>query len=311
MADNTALATRSADHWGGLLGAPRLIRDRENAVFEVVLRSGQRAALRLHRAGYQSLDAIEAELRWTSALADLGFSCPRPVPTVDNELVKTCPTGRAVSLVTWIDAKPIGESGVPFDAPLRTQIALYEQLGAKIAELHQLTRQIDSSGFSRASWDLDGLLGEAPLWGRFWENPSLTKAEVELLQAARRNAAQQLSEINALDIILIHADLIQENILLNKSGLHIIDFDDSGFGYPGYDLGTALIQHSGGDALEPLTDAICAGYGCDRRDMSLFIMLRSMASCGWIMTRAPRDDPKQRSYAERALICAQRFLKGI
>lgn len=310
MTDITDLALEAASHWGGVAHTPRLIGDRENAVFEVMLTTGHRAALRLHRQGYQTLASIEAELIWTEALADKDFPCPRPIRTAEGTLVTTLSNGRPVSMVTWIDATPIGENGVAFDGPLEAQVALYEQLGGLIARLHQITDEIDTSAFDRPQWNNEGLLGETPLWGRFWQNPALTKSEADQLQIARKNAAQQLNEINALETSLIHADLLQENVLKNADGLHVIDFDDSGFGYKFYDLGVALIQHAESPDLDALTQALCKGYGCATDLMPLFMMLRSMASCGWIMSRAAADDPRQRFYAERALRCAEIYLNS-
>lgn len=310
MTDITTQAQQAATFWGGFADAPRLIRNRENAVFEVTLQTGQRAALRLHRQGYQTHSAIEAELTWTLALAQSGFPCPRPIAAKDGRTVQTLAGGRLVSMVTWIDARPIGENAVPFKGSLEQQQSLYTRLGALIAQLHARTDQLGMGALDRPSWGRDGLLGDQPLWGRFWENSSLTAAEQALLKRARDHAAKQLQAIPELQETLIHADLIQENVLQNAQGLHIIDFDDSGFGYKLYDLGAALIQHAESPDLDALTKALCAGYGCDTSLMSLFIMLRAMASCGWIMSRAPATDPKQRFYAARALNCAQRYLSS-
>ena len=67
--------------WGA--GDPVLIAQRENAVYRVT-RSGACFALRLHRPGYQSHAAILSELLWTDRLAEAGFPCPRPIPTLDG-----------------------------------------------------------------------------------------------------------------------------------------------------------------------------------------------------------------------------------
>ena len=55
----TALASEAAALWQGK--PLRLLRNRENAVFEIAIPSG-RAALRLHRIGYQDSAAIASEL---------------------------------------------------------------------------------------------------------------------------------------------------------------------------------------------------------------------------------------------------------
>ena len=293
--------------WGGVQAPPRLINERENAVFEARLNSGAHVALRLHRAGYQSLEAVQSELIWTRELADKGFPCPRPVRSVAGDLVHCLASGQLASVVSWIDAAPIGENGVAFEGTFAEHLALMRIFGQLIRQLHDLTGALDTSELVRPRWDLDGLLGETPHWGRFWENPSLTENERSIVQNARENAAQQLFENKDLPEGLIHADLLQENVLGNADGLHIIDFDDSGFGYHFFDLGTALIQHAEHPQLDALSAALCDGYGAGHEYMPLFMTLRAMASAGWIMSRAAPDDPRQRFYAERLLRCAQTF----
>jgi Ser/Thr protein kinase RdoA (MazF antagonist) len=310
MTDVDARAQRAAQAWGGVVAPPRLVGARENAVFEARLTDGQRVALRLHRPGYQTRSAIEAELRWTEALGGLGFPCPRPIRSRDGGLVHALADGQLASAVSWIDATPIGAGGDAFAGSLAEQEALYHRLGALTRRLHDMTDQIETAGFDRPRWDLPGLLGEAPHWGKFWENPALSEAEADLLQTARRHAAQQLNEISRLDIGLIHADLLQENVLCNADGLHIIDFDDSGFGYRLFDLGVALVQHEGRPELPALTDSLCDGYGCGTEHMPLFMMLRGFASCGWVIPRLAHDDPGHRRYADRALRCATAFLNS-
>ncbi len=295
--DEAALA------WGGVQAPPRLINERENAVYEARLKSGAHVALRLHRAGYQSQEAIRSELIWTQALAEKGFPCPRPVPALDGTLVQSLASGQCASVVSWINAAPIGASGMAFEGTLAEHVALLRAFGQLIRRLHDLTETLETTALVRPNWDQDGLLGDTPHWGRFWENSSLSRKERSIVQNGRKNAAQQLLENNDLTQGLIHADLLQENVLCNADGLHIIDFDDSGFGYHFFDLGTALIQHAEHPQLDALSAALCDGYGAGHAYMPLFMALRAMASAGWIMSRAAPDDPRQRFYAERLLRC--------
>ncbi len=311
--DAAQRAIEAAQAWGGSLARPRLIRNRENVVFKARLRSGEVAALRLHRMGYQQAAAIEDELRWMAQLSTAGFPCPTPLPTDTGALIHALADGQICSAISWIDAPAIGENGVPYPGTQDEHLALYRSVGELAARLHATTDALATQDFTRPHWSADGLLGEAPLWGRFWENPSLDPAERAELSSAREHAAQHLDGLPGLDQGLIHADLMQENILQNDQ-LWLIDFDDSGFGYRLYDLATALIQHAESPYLVDLEQAVSQGYAgtSHKADeiaalMPLFIMLRSMASCGWIMSRAPRDDPRQRFYADRALRCARRY----
>ena len=66
----------------------RLIVARENAVYEMALPDGHRAALRLHRAGYQGAAAIQAERWWCTELARMGLPVPEPIALRDIDTRK-------------------------------------------------------------------------------------------------------------------------------------------------------------------------------------------------------------------------------
>ena len=67
----------------------------------------------------------------------------------------------------------------------------------------------------RPAWDLNGLLGKTPFWGKFWENPALSAGERKFLIYTRDAAIEYLSNIKDPDFGLIHADALQENVFLN------------------------------------------------------------------------------------------------
>ncbi|MCR8724707.1 phosphotransferase enzyme family protein [Frigidibacter sp. ROC022] len=301
-------------HWGPLAEAPRLIKHRENAVFEVHLADGAHAALRLHRPGYQSDAAIRSELWWCQALAAAGFPAAEPLPTRAGALLVPGPR-HAASLIRWCDGQPLGAAGEPLppEAP-----ALYHRLGALIADLHDATDRLTlPPGFTRPTWDAEGFLGEAPLWGRFWDSPALSGPDRALLTRARDAALRALEALESPDFGLIHADVLRENVLVADGRLTLIDFDDSGFGYRFYDLATALSQGSDDPGLAPVARALLDGYARHRplppeapRLLTLFCLLRAMASVGWLASRAAPDDPRQKGYIARATRLAELWLQG-
>jgi Ser/Thr protein kinase RdoA (MazF antagonist) len=282
------------------------------------LPGGERAALRLHRPGYQSQGAIRSELWWMAQLAEAGVPVPRPVPTRDGALVAEV-DGRAASVVSWVEGAQIGDGATPLEDDAQAVAARYRALGALIAAMHDATDALAlPPHFERFSWNRDAYVGNDPLWGRFWENPALTSEEAELLRAARVEADDVLArhEAEGADFGLIHADVLRENVLTHEGRLSLIDFDDSGFGFRAYDLATAEVQ-----GLEDPMNAVASlalheGYRAARRadapplgDVTLFVALRTFASCGWIVTRAAPDDPRQRFYADRAVRAARRLLR--
>ena len=119
------------------------------------------------------------------------------------------------------------------------------------------------------------------------------------------------------DYGLIHADVLRENLLDDAGRLWLIDFDDCGFGFRLYDLATALSQSLDEPQLPGLAAALLDGYGESRRLppqpgqwLTLFVLLRCLASCGWPITRSTADDPRMRPYATRALRLARLYLDG-
>jgi Ser/Thr protein kinase RdoA (MazF antagonist) len=288
----TRIAQSALAHWGG--GAARLISIRENVVFDVISNDGRRMAMRLHRQGYRSRSAIEAELVWCTRLAESGFPAPAPVLCLDGALTVQV-SNTIVSCVTWIE-------GGPCDAPDFTEI------GALVARLHSAP-QPDLPML----WDVNALLGSEPAWGRFWENPQFT-AEDRVLIATASELARRLLDERGYDTGAIHGDLLRENILCDAHGLALIDFDDCGQGYYLYDLSTALIQSFEVQDFNARCDALLAGYKSIRPlvhagDLPVFIMLRAFASAGWILSRGEINDDRVALYAKRARLAAPRVLE--
>jgi Ser/Thr protein kinase RdoA (MazF antagonist) len=300
------LAAEAAGHWGGV--PVRLIRNRENAVFEMRLPGGQRAALRLHRMGYQPEASIRSELWWCAALAAKGVAVPAALPTLAGDLLVTLSNGRWASVIEWIEGAPLGEAGVPFSAPLPLVLEQHQALGQLIRNLQEVTVALDlPDWFQRPSWDRDGLTGETPFWGRFWEHPSASADQRAVLIRARDALREVLSGQGPVQ--LIHADVLRENVLVNEGSVYLIDFDDSGFGFPLYDLGTTLSQNLYEPGYEAIRDALMAGYGTDdRRMVELMTLARTCASVGWTMPRLAADDPINARHIARAVMWADRVL---
>ncbi len=306
------IAAEALYYWGSA-GAPlRLVWQSENVVFETRLQGGVRAALRLHRPGYQGRGGIEAELAWCAELAAAGVPVAAPIRAVDGRFTAGLP-GRVVSCVAWVEGEPLGAA----DAGLSGSAVLAQAgaVGGLIARLHNAIDAGAAPGGRRPAWDAEGLLGETPRWGRFWEHPDLTPAEANLLLLARRRAFEALAE--ARDYGPIHADVIRGNVILGPAGLTLIDFDDSGPGWRLYDLASALVQSFGDPLMGAQAVALVAGYRGERplaadqaALLPLFVALRAFASAGWVVSRTAPGDARRRAYAARAVAAGRALLEG-
>lgn len=303
-----ALASEAARHWGG--HSPRLIRNRENAVFEIALPSGP-AALRLHRMGYQADTAIWSELWWCAALAAEGVAVPAALPTLEGDLLVTLSNGRKASVIEWVEGEALGIAGQPYDLPLPVLLDRHRTLGRLVAEFHAATQRLAlPPQFSRPRWDIPGLVGDTPFWGRFWEHPEASPVQRKTLERARAFLAERLqAHAETAPIVPIHADVLRENVLVNDRSLSLIDFDDSGWGFALYDLGTVMSQNLYEPARDAIRDALMEGYGTsDTETVEMFTLARTCASVGWTMPRLAPGDPVHPRHIARACMWADRVM---
>lgn len=311
----SAEAAEAAAHWGGA-SRLRLINDRENAVYEAQLPFGC-AALRLHRPGYQTETAIRSELWWCAAMAEAGAPVPRPLPAQDGGLLKALSTGRLASVIAWVEGPGFGEAGVPLAGSREELVARFRAVGDLVARFHDATDALTlPDWFQRPRWDVDGLTGDNPFWGRFWEHPALEPAERDVLLQARAHVRAALAAHQAQggDFGLIHADVLRENVLMAADGPKLIDFDDAGWGFRVYDLGTMLSQTLTEPHLPALAAALADGYAA-RRPLTpgllgVATLARCCASVGWAAPRLAPDHPVHRRHIARAVTLARAVLDG-
>jgi Ser/Thr protein kinase RdoA (MazF antagonist) len=278
-------------HWGILGAHYKLIAARENEVYKVTT-AIDTFALRLHRQGYRTDTELWSELKWMEAVSAGGIKVPAPIASTSGDVLHVI-GGVQVDVLTWM----VGET---LDVTLaqqetKTRIALLHTLGQNMARLHDLSDAWDKpKDFARCAWDIDGLLGEAPLWDRFWDNPALTSDEYDLFNTFRHRARADLTnQASDLGYGLIHADLVAANVMVNGTDLNFIDFDDGGYGYRVFEVATALLKHiDAPDYLhlkQALIDGYSAGRATDLGSLSLFMALRAATYVGWNIKRTDED----------------------
>ena len=282
---------KSLSLWGFCGADCRLIAERENRVYRVD-HAGRVFALRLHRPGYCSEAELRSELQWMEAAGAGGVGVPAPVASTSGAFLHVI-DGVAVDVLHWLDGRPLGKSGVPLE--LHNREAVFRALGRETARLHAVSDAWTlPEGFTRRRWDRDGLLGEAPVWGRFWDNPTLSAEDRALFLRLRETAAAALAaRESTLDFGLIHADLVRENVMVHGDDVRFIDFDDSGFGFRLFDLATTLLRNQSEPDYDVLKAALLDGYlslrDLDLAALDLFVVLRAATYVGWIISRM--DEP--------------------
>ena len=310
LADIEDLATAALERWGVRNLSPQLLKHRENTVYRVEDPSGDPAVLRVHRPGYHDETAILSELLWMTQLSSNGIDLPRPIPAEDGRLLVSVGTDhstdkRYVDMLSWVTGDKMGLTGTPLTLATDQIGPLFFSLGYAAAQLHNLSdRWTLPPEFVRHAWDQNGLIGEAPFWGRFWDLPDLRRIDRELLVQGREAASQWLTAYaEQLDYGLIHADLVKENVLIDNGTVRLIDFDDAGFGWRIFELATVLLKTRDEPEYPRIKQSLFEGYrncrtlsAADEDSLPLFMMLRSFTYLGWWNER--RNEPGMSAYIE-------------
>jgi Ser/Thr protein kinase RdoA (MazF antagonist) len=293
------VAEAALSNWN-LAGELSLIKQRENTVYRLVTNEGAQYALRVHRANYHSDVSLKSELAWMQALESYGIGVPQVIPTTTGEYftrvkIVGVSESRQVDLLDWIEGEQIGsiERGLGDDPDTIRHI--YANIGRVAAQVHnQSSHWTLPEGFERHAWNVEGLVGDNALWGKFWELEALTPEQRTKLLAAREQVRRELIEFGqaSSDYSLIHADFVPENFLVDGDQVNIIDFDDAGFGWHLFELATALYSVQGDKHYSIARGALIEGYREHRplpsiqlARLPLFLVVRGFTYLGWMHTR--------------------------
>jgi Ser/Thr protein kinase RdoA (MazF antagonist) len=276
------------------------IKVRENAVFAVHLKDGGKVVLRVHRCGYHSDAALHSERIWMQALSDYGIDVPRHVLTNTGKSFETLRIEgfdgeRQVDVFHWIAGQQLGSVEQGVAGPAGSIRDVYRDVGRLAARVHNhsgvWSPPVD---FRRHAWDAEGLVGENPFWGRFWELEALSDSQRELFIRLKQTLYRELKEFGTTTdrYGLIHADLVPENILVDGNSLQVIDFDDAGFGWHLFELATSLYFIRRDSVYDEARDSLIEGYREVRAlsdshlaRLPMFLAARGSTYLGWVHTR--------------------------
>lgn len=270
----------------------------ENVVCRIRLSSSQ-VVMRLHRPGYNDLRELNSEVQWVQSLAATGLPVPTALQTQTGDYYCSVDIGhgdsreqRIVGVIEWVEGEPLGS---PLTNTSRCVVSHYETIGSLAAKIRCHANSWDPpANFVRRRWDLDGLLGDNPLWGRFWEVDSLTDNQRVVFGEARKLLRDSLGDLSSGPdrFGLIHSDLHLGNIMHSDDELTIIDFDDAGYGWFAHEIAVALHPGVGeswfGSAREAFLEGYCSVYemGSDEiGSIDLFLAIRSLMIVGWLDAR--------------------------
>jgi Ser/Thr protein kinase RdoA (MazF antagonist) len=285
-------------------GLPRqarvtFVRHGENTTYSITVTDGRRFALRVHRPGYQTPEAIRSELAWMKSLRSSGVRTPTPVLGTDGDPLQTATasTGcaRTAVLFEWIDGVPLSSVA---------DVEPWQRLGELMARIHAHARAWKHPAwFTRPAWNAEALVGDDPRWGPPDPDGVFEAHDRAALEASRAEVRARLGLIDSGPdrFGLIHGDLGFENVLVSDDGtVAIIDFDDSGYSWYVHEFAVALYPHEGSSGLGDRRDALVDGYRRVREladeslaELPTFLMARRIQTLGWVFSRSETAHAKR------------------
>jgi Ser/Thr protein kinase RdoA (MazF antagonist) len=274
-----------------------LLNVSENATFLVADPEAGPSVLRVHRLGYHTEEEIASELAWMDALrAEAGVRTPRVLPAADGRRVVTVAEsgGAAVRHCVRFEFLPGTEPGAEPGEPGEVGLAArhFEELGEITARMHRHSRQWRRPAwFTRFHWDYAAAFGATPRWGRWQDGIGVGTAERRVLARLDDTLRTRLRAFGDGPgrYGLVHADTRLANLLVHDGSVSVIDFDDSGFSWYLYDLGTSVSFFEHSPEVPALVDSWLEGYrragelsAGDQAEIWTFIMFRRLLLLAWI-----------------------------
>ena len=279
-----------------------LLNVSENATFLVHDPGAGPSVLRVHRLGYHSEREIASELAWMDALrAEAGVRTPRVLAAADGRRVVTVSErgGRAerhcVRFEFLPGTEPGSEAGSEPGSESARETALthshFAELGEITARMHRHAREWSRPAwFTRFHWDYEAAFGRAARWGRWQDGIGVGPSERQILARLDDVLEARLRAFGTgpARYGLVHADTRLANLLVHDGSVSVIDFDDSGFSWYLYDLGTSVSFFEHAPEVPALVDSWLEGYrkawlsADDQAEIWTFIMFRRLLLVAWI-----------------------------
>ena len=313
----TRFAQRAALAYGcAPASTVRLLNVSENATYLVEHPDQGPCVLRVHRLGYHTGAEIESELAWMDALrAEAGVRTPRVLPAPDGQRVLALPdAGRRAAALRALRV-PAGH---------RARRRRRHATSPSWARSPRGCTSTPASGPGRP-----GSPGSAGTTRRRSARSPAGDGGRTASASARPSGTCSAGLAGALGgrlarfgtgpgrFGLVHADTRLANLLVDGGRVSVIDFDDSGFSWFLYDVGTAVSFFEHQPHVPELVDSWLSGY---RRVLSLpaedeaeiwtFIMFRRLLLVAWIGSHQAAEIARQlgAGYTQDSCDLAERFL---
>ncbi len=281
----------------------RLVNVSENATYLVEDPDQGPSILRVHRLGYHTEAEIQSELAWMDALrAEAGVRTPRVLPAVDGQRIVTAADPAASEQRYCVRFEFL-----PGSEPVENDVGHFAELGEITARMHRHSRHwVRPTWFTRFHWDCDAAFGLAARWGHWQDGVGVGPPEREVLARLDATLRNRLAAFGkgSERYGLVHADTRLANLIVDdgvgQGAVSVIDFDDCGFSWYLYDVGTSVSFFEHQPHVADLIDSWVSGYrrvldlpARDSAEIWTFILFRRLLLLAWIGSHTAVDIARQ------------------
>ncbi len=253
------LAQSALDSYDLDVSRIRLINNMSNCTFRIDTTDGRSFALRINLPGRRSVEEIRSELLWQEAIClETNVAAPMPLRTTTGDLAVSAdapgvPERRLCNVSTWVRGRVFSRS---------KSVDSFRRLGVLMAKLHDHGESYaPPSNFSIPKIDTlfpaelpDLVFGDDPAD----EIPDASLEFMHEVKAALEIELRRLYTSHTAQII--HGDLHQWNVLVDRNTLHPIDFEDCCWGFPVQDIAITFNYILREACYEQFFEAFRSGY---------------------------------------------------
>ncbi|WP_052198343.1 phosphotransferase enzyme family protein [Pectobacterium fontis] len=272
----------------------------ENATFLVIdSATKRRLVLRVHRPNYCHHAEIISELDWLISLKTSGvINVAAPIPQRNGEWVARLEDEASVTFVVAFEFITGAEPDSACD--LSSWYCRLGQIAARL-HLHSLSWQRPPA-FTRKIWTFDTIIGTQALWGDWRSLSQFAPEDISLLEQTETLLKAQLDEYGCSPerFGLVHCDMRLANLLVDDDKMTVIDFDDCGICWFGWDFATAVSFIEDDPSLSNYQASWLKGYRSvrpfsqqDEAMLPVLIMLRRLQLSAWIASHAETPTAQQ------------------
>lgn len=277
-----------------------------NRIWQVCCETGI-YVLRIAAKTHTTADRLRCEFVWLRAInEETELTTPLPMTTLRGDPFCRTESSNFASLFRWIPGQTLNHS----DLNHKT----LQEMGIFIARLHDHSVQFHPDPPWKPALMLASHLFSPKSLYHSIDTASpdsiLPRETLQLIDEVGRRFQANLSPLDddAIASGMIHGDLVAKNWLLSPTGVALIDFDHSGWGYFLYDLAALCIQLLDEEDYAWRQAALMDSYSSLRalpanaeHLLEICIIARYAASCLWIARESTNPEFARKARSALAL----------